>query len=449
MKKLFKNKVTTVFSIVAILALAGVAIYTAIRLFQTRRASVSPTAPESKPQAAAAPFLQCGVDSPECDPNDPGSVALYDITGQPRWAWDSNTADIILEADGSTEYTLLTNVWHTYYGDDYIKEQAAWINYQGDNAGLTRGKFWWAADRATLEALPQTKGEILPCTCSNNNRCLPAAGYAVLEAGDNTGSDYIELKSCTSWSNPFSGSGWRNPANHVALFVFTVNPQWAPDGPNTLNDISVYAKNVYDQVLDWGNNDMNFVVPYEAPVLECSDGIDNDGDTFIDCTAGAEDPGCYPSGYKKAGETCDPNDPDEKDSTPPQCSDAIDNDGDGKIDCTQANSDPGCYPDGNGGGTCNPDDNDETDTPSQCSLSFSVTEATPTPAASVTPTPTPTPKASATPTATPVATSTSTATPTASATPAPELPNAGITTPALVGLSLGTIILIFSLVLAL
>ncbi|NCN03468.1 MAG: hypothetical protein GW942_00135, partial [Candidatus Pacebacteria bacterium] len=56
----------------------------------------------------------------------------------------------------------------------------------------------------------------------------------------------------------------------------------------------------------------------------------------------------------------DPNDDDETD-VPNQCNDGIDNDGDGKIDCTVGAQDPGCYPDGNGGGgACDPNDDDET-----------------------------------------------------------------------------------------
>lgn len=128
-------------------------------------------------------------------------------------------------------------------------------------------------------------------------------------------------------------------------------------------------------------------------VYECSDGIDNDGDGKVDCTAGAEDPGCYPDG-RGGGGACNPKDNDEKDTPDtcgngtldedeecddgntvnqgdlcandctlnPQCSDGIDNDGDGKIDCTAGAEDPGCYPDGmGGGGACNPLDNNETD----------------------------------------------------------------------------------------
>ncbi|MBI2035215.1 MAG: hypothetical protein HYT12_00850 [Candidatus Liptonbacteria bacterium] len=46
----------------------------------------------------------------------------------------------------------------------------------------------------------------------------------------------------------------------------------------------------------------------------------------------------------------------------PECSDGIDNDGDGKVDCVPGNEDAGCFPDSNGGGgSCNSDDNNETD----------------------------------------------------------------------------------------
>ncbi|MFC1753721.1 MopE-related protein [Thermoproteota archaeon] len=63
-------------------------------------------------------------------------------------------------------------------------------------------------------------------------------------------------------------------------------------------------------------------------ITECSDGIDNDGDIFID----AFDPGCYDQGFY------DPNDDDETDSLP-ECSDFFDNDGDFLIDYP---ADPEC-----------------------------------------------------------------------------------------------------------
>src|SRR3989344_2538889 len=69
-------------------------------------------------------------------------------------------------------------------------------------------------------------------------------------------------------------------------------------------------------------------------LLQCSDGIDNDGDGFIDYP---NDPGCSSA-----------DDDDETNVPLPQCSDGIDNDGDGFIDYP---NDPGCS---------SADDDDET-----------------------------------------------------------------------------------------
>ena len=50
-----KNKIATIGIIIATLILAGVAVFTAIRLYQLRQEAVAPTAPTSKPKAAATP----------------------------------------------------------------------------------------------------------------------------------------------------------------------------------------------------------------------------------------------------------------------------------------------------------------------------------------------------------------------------------------------------------
>lgn len=76
-----------------------------------------------------------------------------------------------------------------------------------------------------------------------------------------------------------------------------------------------------------------------APVKQCDDGIDNDGDGKIDF----------------------PNDPECKsaddDSEAPECSNAKDDDGDGKID----RADPGCYDNGRLTGRYDPNDDNEAD----------------------------------------------------------------------------------------
>lgn len=55
-----KNKITTIGIIIATLVLAGIAIFTAYRLYQLRQQAVAPTAPESKP-AAGAPSSCSGL----------------------------------------------------------------------------------------------------------------------------------------------------------------------------------------------------------------------------------------------------------------------------------------------------------------------------------------------------------------------------------------------------
>src|SRR5258706_8735179 len=51
MKNFFKGKIATVIILIATFILAGVAIFTAIRLYQLRQTSVAPNAPESQPRA--------------------------------------------------------------------------------------------------------------------------------------------------------------------------------------------------------------------------------------------------------------------------------------------------------------------------------------------------------------------------------------------------------------
>lgn len=51
MRDFLKNKVATVLIVVATVILAGIAIFTAVRLYQLRTKPVAPTAPESRPEA--------------------------------------------------------------------------------------------------------------------------------------------------------------------------------------------------------------------------------------------------------------------------------------------------------------------------------------------------------------------------------------------------------------
>ena len=51
MKKIFKSKFGTILILIVTIALAGIAIFTAYRLYNLRRETVAPTAPTSKPAA--------------------------------------------------------------------------------------------------------------------------------------------------------------------------------------------------------------------------------------------------------------------------------------------------------------------------------------------------------------------------------------------------------------
>lgn len=67
-----KSKIGTVLIILATLILAGVAIFTAIRLYQLRQVAVAPTAPTSKPKAAGE---TCGGIAGTSCPS--GEVCIY------------------------------------------------------------------------------------------------------------------------------------------------------------------------------------------------------------------------------------------------------------------------------------------------------------------------------------------------------------------------------------
>lgn len=54
-----KKRIVTILIVIATLVLAGVAVFTAIRLYQLRQQSVTPTTPESTPSAATTCTEQC------------------------------------------------------------------------------------------------------------------------------------------------------------------------------------------------------------------------------------------------------------------------------------------------------------------------------------------------------------------------------------------------------
>ncbi len=91
MNTFFKNKLVTVLILVATIILAGVAIFTAIRLYQLRQEAVAPTAPESKPRAAAVPeacgslvFTLTAISSPSPSASATASPTSTPTQGEPN-----------------------------------------------------------------------------------------------------------------------------------------------------------------------------------------------------------------------------------------------------------------------------------------------------------------------------------------------------------------------------
>lgn len=407
-----KNKFVTILIIIGILVLAGVAIFTALKLFQARRETVVPTAPESRPQAQVTEG-QCRVAFMNRNQTYPGE----------EWYVTKNLVESALPAGGQLIY-IDSNV----IIDNSLLSDAD-VLFVSEKGGTTFGEL--------------STGELDVIKTAYQN------GMNVVAVGDNGNWVHGDASHTTRQVVNYLAAGTINYQDQTKLVTETAFTLSSPlsflDGrsgstvggdANSPGIVSVSGDTECLYTLDTVNSSDFGAAIGPTCLFAFRPSSGSRGFLIAEGNKGRTMEMDVASLITNSGD-CAPVEPTPTPTT--QCSDSIDNDGDGKIDCTQNNSDPGCYPDGNGGGTCNPDDDDETDTPSQCSLSFSIAKASPTPTASTTPTPTPTPKTTATPTATP----------TASATPAPELPNAGITTPALVGLSLGTIILIFSLVLAL
>lgn len=505
MNKTTKTVIAAVLMATLVVSVIGV-LYVLPQLTTTTE-TVAPTAPESEP-LAFSDATTSGTVSTQKQVNAGAEyvrMSLAAISGFANSAPD-------LAADGTTKYVFFTGVEYKANSTRHIVRQDIWINRLGTDENKPRGVVRWGSTRDGLLAdTVKPRGEPITCACSNAGICAPNTrtnlSYAVIDDFEGSGSDYLGgLTSCTSWHNPTQGTNYSDgSANHVVLFELTLASKWAPDGPNQLNDIAMYAKNSAGLANGWFNHADKFNVPYVAPtaqckdgidndddgkidcvtgnadpgcfpdgkggggscspddtteedVTQCSDGIDNDGDLKIDCTEGSPDPGCFPDGKGGGGE-CSLTDNNESDTVTPQCSDGIDNDGDGKIDCVAGNEDPGCFPNQRGGGgSCDATDNRELDATVQwgnvCTETLTLSEptATPTPTRVATATPTPT-RVAATPTAIPTPTPTTAVLPEATAPTATPtvavLPEAGLSLPTVGALGGGVVMILLGILLAL
>lgn len=96
-----KGKITTVVVILVTLILAGVAIFTAIRLYQLRQTSVSPLAPSSRPKAQEAPSCSLSFTITPTESPNPSVKTCSDNIG-----------------DDFSESTLDVTKWSVYKGND-------------------------------------------------------------------------------------------------------------------------------------------------------------------------------------------------------------------------------------------------------------------------------------------------------------------------------------------
>lgn len=84
MAKLFKGKVGTVIVVMATFLLAGVAIFTALRLYQLREQPVAPNVPSSIPKAAEGCSLTFTVTATESASPSPTATSSATPTGTPN-----------------------------------------------------------------------------------------------------------------------------------------------------------------------------------------------------------------------------------------------------------------------------------------------------------------------------------------------------------------------------
>ncbi len=92
-----KNKIATIGIIIATLILAGVAVFTAIRLYQLRKEAVAPTAPTSKPKAQVVPIAcQSLAFTLGQTPTPTPTGRCEPVTGA---YWCSNPGKIVLTVD--------------------------------------------------------------------------------------------------------------------------------------------------------------------------------------------------------------------------------------------------------------------------------------------------------------------------------------------------------------
>jgi hypothetical protein len=157
-------------------------------------------------------------------------------------------------------------------------------------------------------------------------------------------------------------SGWQLERNTSGVFA-PVAAALVSANPAAFDIANNQATTVEGDDVSLGGGDLQLVLevddtPVEDTAAACADGLDNDGDNFVDCV----DFNCAPfcGGSESTAATCSDgvdNDGDSfidcvdfncapfcggSESTAATCSDGVDNDGDTFIDCVDFNCDSFC-----------------------------------------------------------------------------------------------------------
>ena len=164
---------------------------------------------------------------------------------------------------------------------------------------------------------------------------IDAAARQARDAGaDRTFNDIVTLLLTVEGGNP--------PLSQISEEFDPDEPQILIDVPaGTDRLFTIIGSDINDNIICRGETEtdinVNIVdidIPCDFVIEDCIDGIDNDFDDLIDC----EDPDCDEN-CMDPEEPVDPvpppgdDDDDEMPIEPEDCSDGIDNDGDGFIDC--------------------------------------------------------------------------------------------------------------------
>lgn len=200
-----KKNFVTLLVVGATIALAGVAVFTALRLYQLRRSPVTPVQPASTPSAANAPV---SVSPQSGNWNHPEHYLVTNVTQQPvevTWqldCWD----DLLCKDETGTETLAAGQSFEKGFGSICSKWQLN-LNYTG--TATANNDVWDYAGVA--EVGPECDAMVSDLTSSdsgkmeNTNTTTPEASESASPAAS-AASDF-ETQACTTFAFTLGSTG--------------------------------------------------------------------------------------------------------------------------------------------------------------------------------------------------------------------------------------------------